>query len=178
MAGEDAALAAHPRARTGSNCKAMKAMKAMKTMKVMKMMKAMKGMKAGASEACPAMAAPSVMKKAMKRARMKKASKRSKRPTIIAKGPRAKAAVYAGRKARTIGGLTKVMLMKNKRGKIVSKKVSDASKRKFAKGLAKWNDAVRLARASLRTIGFIPVNGKTAAGKQIYQKAKQFYARA
>jgi hypothetical protein len=70
------------------------------------------------------------------------------------------------------------MLRKNKRGKIVSNNASDASKYKFAKGLAKWNEAVRMARASLGTIGFVSVNGHTVVGKQIFQKAKQYYVRS
>jgi hypothetical protein len=178
-------------AATGSPMKAMKAMKAIKTTKVMRTKEgAARNIAKGVSKARPAMAAPSVMKRAMKRIGMKSVSrylkrigmksvsKRSKRQTVIATGIRARAAVFAGRNTRTKGGLTKPMLRKNKRGKIVSKNASDASKRKFAKGLVKWNEAVRKARASLGTIGFVTVNGNTAAGKQIFKKAKQYYVRS
>jgi hypothetical protein len=180
-----AALAVHPGAATGSPMQAMKAMKVTKSLKSLKVTikeGAARSIAKGASKARPAMTAPSVMKRAMKQAGMTYTRNvktgRFKRPTVVATGIRARAAVFAGRNARTKGGLTKAMLRKNKRGKIVSNNASDASKYKFAKGLAKWNEAVRMARASLGTIGFVSVNGHTVVGKQIFQKAKQYYVRS
>merc|ERR1712031_59819 len=53
--------------------------------------------------------------KAMKAMKKKAVSK-------IAKGKMAKSVVFRGTKAKTVGGLTASDLVKNKRGKIVSKK--------------------------------------------------------
>ena len=78
-------------------------------------------------------------------------------------------AVFEGRKMKTVGGLKKENLVKNKNGKIVSKKAS-------AKGKAsKWIKAVTKARASLKIKGFAPVGGKTAAGQKLLKLAKSFY---
>merc|ERR1712107_881392 len=71
--------------------------------------------------------------KAMKR--VMKAKKVSK----VAKGKRARASVLSGKKEKTMSGLTKDALKKNKAGKIVSKKASAASKKRYAtSGAKKW----------------------------------------
>merc|ERR1719245_218097 len=102
---------------------AMKAMKAMKVMKAMKAMKVMKAMKA--------------MKKAMK---AKKVSK-------IAKGKFARSLVFKGIKEKTKTGLQRQDLMKNRSGKIVSKKASAAAKKRYqGSQLQKWIKAVSTAR--------------------------------
>merc|ERR1719326_1785422 len=99
--------------------------------------------------------------KAMK----KKAMKNSK----IAKGKRAKAAVFRGTKVKTVGGLTKDSLKKNKAGKIVSKKASAAAKKRYEKsGLKKWASAVQKARKALGLKGFVAIKKGTA----LYKKAK------
>merc|ERR1711971_21982 len=78
--------------------------------------------------------------KAMKGMKVMKA----KRVSIIAKGKRAKSAVFRGSKVKTSGGMTKDKLMKNKFGKVVSKAKSAASKKRFAAGgLKAWCDAVK-----------------------------------
>merc|ERR1712196_626217 len=65
----------------------------------------------------------------------------------IAKGKMARAVVFNGTKAKTYTGLTKADLIKNKRGKIVSKKQSlRAKKNNFIKG---WVTAVQKARKAL-----------------------------
>jgi len=46
--------------------------------------------------------------------------------------------VWKGELKKTSGGLTKPMLMKNKRGKIVSKRKSEAAKKKNANNLGEW----------------------------------------
>ena len=71
--------------------------------------------------------------KAMKRSmKMKKAAKKSrkmkKRVSKVAKGKQRKSLVFKGRKERTSGGLKKGDLIKNSRGKIVSKKMSARAK--------------------------------------------------
>merc|ERR1711870_51414 len=111
------------------------------------------------------------MKKAMKNAPMKK------KVSTIAKGKFAKAAVLRGSKAKTVGGLTKDQLMKNKRGRIVSKKSSASSKKRYANSGAKaWVEAVKAARKALGLTGFVAVGGKSAVGKALYAKAKAIRA--
>merc|ERR1712224_185450 len=98
--------------------------------------------------------------------------RKAKRVSKIASGRFAKALVFRGSKAKTKSGLTRDMLMRNKRGKIVSKRQSAAGKRSFAliKG---WVDAVSKARSSLNLKGFVAVNGRTLVGKALYVKAKE-----
>merc|ERR1719265_1469766 len=83
--------------------KVMKKKAAMKAMKVMKKKAAMKAMKA-------------MKKKAVSK---------------IATGSHAKAMVLRGTKAKTTGGLTASDLIRNKAGKIVSKKKSATAKKAF-----------------------------------------------
>merc|ERR1711884_458688 len=112
------------------------------------------------------------MKAAMK-AKAMKAMKEVKKVSVIAKGKYAKAAVFKGKKAKTVGGLTKDTLIKSKSGKIVSKAASARAKKKFAQSaLKKWGDAVKAARKQLGISGFCAVGGKTAQGKALYAKAK------
>merc|ERR1712066_407725 len=120
-----------------------------------------------------------VMKAAMKAMKATKAMKamKKKKVSVIAKGKRAKSAVFSGRKAKTMSGLTKDSLTKNKSGKIVSKKRSAHSKRVFASsGIKKWADAVKAARKALGLTGFVAIGGKSAAGKALYAKAKSLLA--
>merc|ERR1712129_20261 len=124
-----------------------KAIKAMKAMKVTKVMKAMKAMKA----------------KSMK----------SKRVSKIATGRLARAAVFSGKKEKTVSGLTKESLFRNKAGKIVSKAASARLKKAFASSaMKKWTDAVKQARTAMGIQGFCPVGGQTAQGKALYAKIK------
>merc|ERR1719222_1140068 len=104
-------------------------------MKSMKM-KAMKAMKSG-------------MKKmgSMKRMKAMKVSK-------VAGGRFRKSVVWRGSKEKTSGGLKKGDLMKNKDGKIVSKKLSANGKKLYAKHGAKWMNSVAKARKALGIKGF------------------------
>merc|ERR1719382_482377 len=100
--------------------------------------------------------------KAMKR--VMKAKKVSK----VAKGKFARSIVFRGGKDK---------LTKNKLGKVVSKKASARAKRAFAgSAIKKWAEAVKAARKALGLTGFVPVGGKTAAGKALYAKAKTLLA--
>ena len=129
---------------------AMKAMKsAMKKAAAPKAMKAMKAMKAKA-------AMKSVMKRAMKKKTVSK----------IARGRMAYALVLRGSKAKTASGLTAGDLVKNKYGKIVSKKKAASGKKNA------WAQACQQARKALKVTGFCPIGGKTAQGKALYAKAK------
>merc|ERR1711939_3489 len=115
-------------------------MGAMKSMKAMKAMKAMKSM------------------------RRRKAMKVSK----IAKGKRAKSSVFRGTKVKTVGGLKKENLTKNKYGKVVSKKASANAK----KGASyKWAIAVQKGRKALGVKGFCAIGGKSSQGQALLKKA-------
>merc|ERR1711920_399790 len=107
---------------------------------------------------------------------MKRAMKKAKRMGIIAKGSRAKAAVFSGRKQKTMSGLTKDGLIKTKTGRIVSKKKSALAKRNYAKSIKAWADAVKAARKALGVTGFVAIGGKSAAGRALYAKAKAILA--
>eukprot|EP00811_Abedinium_folium_P017764 NODE_26688_length_541_cov_70.768116.p1 GENE.NODE_26688_length_541_cov_70.768116~~NODE_26688_length_541_cov_70.768116.p1 ORF type:complete len:125 (-),score=39.80 NODE_26688_length_541_cov_70.768116:66-440(-) len=122
-----------------------KAMKAVKVSKPMKAMKVAKAMKA------------------------KKAMKVSK----VAMGKRAKSSVFSGRKEKTSSGLKKTDLVKNKTGKIVSKKMSLVAKKRYASTIGKWTVAVTKARKALGVKGFVAVK----RGSALYNKAKSFYKR-
>merc|ERR1712096_93768 len=113
------------------------------------------------------------MRRAMKKAGMKKAAmkKAMKKKSIskVARGRMAKAMVLRGSKAKTVGGLKASDLTKNKRGKIVSKKMAARGKK------SAWIAAVAKARTALKVKGFCPCGGKTAQGKALLAKAKTFY---
>merc|ERR1712093_489200 len=109
--------------------------------------------------------------KAMKAMAAMKAMKAMKKKAVskIAKGRMAKAVVFRGSKAKTVGGLTSSDLVKNKYGKIVSKKRSQfAKKNNFIKG---WTTAVQKARKALGLKGFVAIK----KGSPLYKKAKEFY---
>merc|ERR1712137_810515 len=101
---------------------------------------------------------------------------KSMKKSNVAKGKRAKSSVFRGSKAKTSGGLTKDKLTKNKNGKVVSKAMSAASKKRYASSIGKWNKAVQAARKALGIKGFVAIGGKTAEGKALYAKAKSIYA--
>merc|ERR1712023_465503 len=105
-----------------------KAMKAMKAMKAKKAMAAMKAMRA-------------MKKKAVSK---------------IAKGTRARLVVFNGTKAKTASGLTKADLVKNKRGKIVTKKSVAAGKKAYA-NIKGWITACQQAKKALGIKGFVAI---------------------
>merc|ERR1712032_143568 len=72
---------------------------------------------------------------------------------------------------KTSSGLTQGALMKNKRGKIVSKRASAAGKRRF-KNIEAWVESVSAARKALQMQGFVAINGKSVQGKALYVKSK------
>ena len=102
--------------------------------------------------------------KAMKAMKKKAVSK-------IAKGRMAKAMVLRGSKAKTTGALTASDLTTNKAGRIVSKKASAASKRRFKATLGPWHQALAKARKALKLTGFVVLKKGTA----YHTKAKEFY---
>merc|ERR1712126_134121 len=115
----------------------------------------------------------SMKKKSAKKGGMKK---KAMRVSKIARGRGAKARVFRGSKESTVGGLKKSDLIKNKQGKIVSKKSSIRAKKAYQKnGLAKWTKACSQARKALGIKGFQVVGGKTAKGQAFLKKARSFF---
>merc|ERR1740116_56342 len=102
--------------------------------------------------------------------------KKAKRVSIVAKGKRAKASVFSGKKQKTTGGVTKEGLVKNRNGRVVSKKSSARAKRAYGKTIKAWVDAVKAARKALGVTGFVAIGGKSAAGRALYAKAKAIMA--
>ena len=109
------------------------------------------------------------MAKAMRAA---KAMKAMKRVSMIAKGKRARTSVFHGNKTKTYTGLTKANLMKNKNGRIVSKKASANGKKAYAR-IKGWTLAVTKARKALGVKGFLAIK----KGTPLYKKAKEFYGK-
>merc|ERR1712100_480111 len=93
-----------------------------------------------------------------------------KRVSKFAKGKMARAVVFRGNKEATLSGLTKANLMRNKNGKIVSKKASANGKKAYAR-IKGWTIAVTKARKELGVKGFVAVK----KGTPLYKKAKEFY---
>merc|ERR1719272_1121924 len=108
-----------------------------------KAMKAMKAMKAAAPKAMKAM----------------------KKKVISAK--LAKRHAFAGKITKTRSGLSKSDLVKNKRGKIVSKKSSLHGKKNA------WVVACQKARKELKIKGFAVIK----KGTPFYKKAKELYGK-
>merc|ERR1719324_248188 len=102
-----------------------------------------------------------------------KAVMKRKGMSIIAKGVQARSQVLKGKRVKTSGGLTKDMLMKNKRGKVVSKKAHAAGKKLYA-GVKKWTECVINARKALGMKGFVAINGKKPEGKKLYAGVKKW----
>merc|ERR1739838_734476 len=132
--------------------------------------------KAAAMKQAGAMKGSAMGGPAMKGAAMKRAMKKAKRVSIVAKGKRAKASVFSGKKQRTTGGVTKEGLVKNRNGRVVSKKSSARAKRAYGKTIKAWGDAVKAARKALGVTGFVAIGGKSAAGRALYAKAKAILA--
>ena len=109
--------------------------------------------------------------KAMKAMAAMKAMRAMKKKAVskIAKGRYAKSVVFRGTKEKTVGGMTKSDLIRNKYGKIVSKKQSlNAKKNGNLKG---WTTAVQKARKALGLKGFVAIK----KGSALYKKARELY---
>merc|ERR1739848_665790 len=87
------------------------------------------------------------------------------RVSKIAKGKFRKVLVLKGKKEKTVGGLTAKDLIKNKYGKVVSKKASAKAKK------SPWIAAVAAARKALSIKGFKAIK----KGTPLYTKAKSLY---
>ena len=105
--------------------------------------------------------------KAMKAMAAMKAMRAMKKKAVskIAKGKMARSVVFRGTKAKTTSGLSKSDLIKNKNGKVVSKKLSARGKK------SPWIQACTKARKALKITGFAIIK----KGTPLYAKAKEFY---
>merc|ERR1712164_63120 len=116
-----------------------------------------------------AKAAKKAVKKAKKsKKKAKKAlkpKKKKKKVSKIAKGKFRKVLVLRGKKEKTVGGLKASDLIKNKNGKVVSKKASAKAKK------SPWIAAVTAARSVLKLKGFVAIK----KGSPLYAKAKSLY---
>ena len=123
------------------------------------------------SQHSPTMAASMKATKAMEAMKPSRAMKAMKKAAMKEVSPRlAKRDVYYGKRLETAGGLTKEDLVKNKRGKIVSRRMSEWGK----KGGNGWVNACAIARFIFRL-------EKTdfrllRKGSEVYKKAKEVYA--
>ena len=109
------------------------------------------------------------MAKAMKAMKAMRAMKK-KAVSKIAKGKMSKSVVFRGTKAKTYTGLSKSDLVKNKRGKIVTKKQAANGKKAYA-NIKGWTVAVQKARKALGVKGFVAVK----KGTPLYKKAKELF---
>merc|ERR1719414_2912195 len=107
------------------------------------------------------------MKAAMKAKAMQASMKMKKAKKVSRVGK--KWQVLKGTRVRSGGGLKAADLMKNKSGKVVSKKANAAGKKN------KWMQAVIKARKALGVKGFAIVGGKSSAGQALLKKARSFY---
>merc|ERR1719192_923961 len=85
--------------------------------------------------------------------RRRRVVRRRRKKRVSIRGSRIQ--VFRGTKAKTKSGHNKSMLMKNKRGKIVTKKSHSAGMKQYKKnGLNKWTAACMKARKKLNIKGF------------------------
>merc|ERR1712072_740036 len=103
--------------------------------------------------------------KAMKAMAAMKAMKAMKKKPISAR--LAKRHAFAGKISKTATGLTKADLVKNKSGRVVSKKKVALAKSHFGG----WLAAVAKARKALNIKGFAAIK----KGTPLYTKAKELY---
>lgn len=68
--------------------------------------------------------------------------------------------------------------MRNRKGKIVSVKASDAARRRSGPLMFRWGQAVLLARRRLGIEGWCPVGGASAKGKALHAYAKRVHLEA
>ena len=117
---------------------------------------ASKGKKRATKKSTKRSRSRTVKPKKKKAKKVVRKAKKVKRVSKIAKGRLAKAQVFKGRKAKTVGGLKKSDITRNKHGKYVSKKMSKRGKQ------SGWIKAVMRARKAMKVTGFCAVGGKSA----------------
>merc|ERR1711935_118667 len=101
--------------------------------------------------------------------RKKRVVRRKRKTKKVRRG--SKLQVFRGSRVKTVGGLTKTDVFKNKRGKVVSKKANAHGKKQYKRGLSKWTNAFMKARRNLGVKGFKPCKKGTA----LYKETKKIY---
>lgn len=86
----------------------------------------------------------------------------------------AKAVIFRGGDAGGQCRLKKDDLVKNSQGKIVSRRASEAAKKRFNDGVGKWTAAVHKAREELGVTGFQVVK----KGTPLYERAQEIYIKS
>jgi len=117
-----------------------------------------------------------VMKKAMKRPMRKPMKRPMKKPvksTVVAKGILARSKVLRGTFTKTRGGLTQDSLMRNCRGRIVSKKKVAMGKQRFGT-IRPWVEAIKRARVEMGSVGFVTLK----KGSAFYNKVREIYEKS
>lgn len=94
----------------------------------------------------------------------------SRRKTPVSK-KMARAVAFRGGDTGGVIRLQKEDLTKNSRGRIVSKRASEASKKRFNETIGKWTEAVKRARTELNVSGFAVVK----KGTELYEKAQEHF---
>merc|ERR1719443_168062 len=108
----------------------------------------------------------------MKKKAAMKAMKAMKKKSVskIARGVMSKATVLRGSKEKTVGGLTAKDLIKNKRGKIVSKKASAKGKKSpWIQAVGKARRCTQRRRSSTASKRCTFSNVRTGSGKSRHQ---------
>merc|ERR1711935_670529 len=140
--------------------------------KAMKVMKKAAMKRRAMKAAAPAKAMKAMKKAAMKRRAMKAAApKAMKAMKKVISARLARRHAFAGKINKTKTGLTKSDLVKNKMGKIVSKKASLRAKKMNSFG--PWLAALKKARAELKIKGFSVIK----KGTPLYKRAKELYSK-
>merc|ERR1712026_258152 len=97
--------------------------------------------------------------------------RRRARKRVSIRGTRAQVFRGTRQKVKTTGQVKKD-LMKNKRGKVISKKKHAHGKRVYKKnGIAKWNAAFMQARKNLGITGFTAIK----KGSKLYKETMRLY---
>merc|ERR1712150_80323 len=110
-------------------------------------------------------------KKTKKKRSKKKVVRKRKARKKSVKGTRAQVFRGTREKGKTTGQ-TKKDLMKNSRGKIVSKVANAAGRKQYKKnGLDKWTKAFVEARKNLGLTGFVPIK----KGSDFYKETMRIY---
>eukprot|EP00927_Polykrikos_kofoidii_P045736 TRINITY_DN3981_c0_g1_i1.p1 TRINITY_DN3981_c0_g1~~TRINITY_DN3981_c0_g1_i1.p1 ORF type:complete len:178 (+),score=31.12 TRINITY_DN3981_c0_g1_i1:69-536(+) len=100
---------------------------------------------------------------------------KTKRVSKVARGRLARSLVLRGAKEKTVGGLTSKDLVKNKAGKVVSKRLSAVGRIRY-RNIESWHKSFMEARRAMNVQGFVAINGKTLQGKALYVKSKALCA--
>merc|ERR1711918_311143 len=110
-----------------------------------------------------------VTRKRKKTKKKKVVRRKKKKPKKKVVG--SKRQVFRDARAKTVGGLKKENLVKNKRGRVVSKKAHERGLELYKNNLKGWHQAFMQARKNLKVEGFKPCK----KGTPLYEEAMRLY---